>query len=117
VDFILSRKRYSLDNYDDFAFGIERLKRMAVYMTAYPLHDGDLKTPGTPRHLLSHEWASLRKCFKYQPLDSIKDYFGVKVGLYFAWLGFYTSFLLPAAIFGVLCFLYGVFTLYSDELR
>lgn len=39
VDFILSRKRYSLNNFDDFAFGMERLKRMQVYMAGYPLHD------------------------------------------------------------------------------
>lgn len=34
----------------------------------------------------------LQKCWQYQPLDYIKDYFGVKIGIYFAWLGFYSEF-------------------------
>ena len=29
--------------------------------------------------------------FKFQPIDAVRDYYGVKVALYFAWLGFYTS--------------------------
>lgn len=42
---------------------------------------GDLKTPGSMRHLLYTEWASVSKCIKYQPLDYVKDYFGVKIGM------------------------------------
>ena len=76
---------------------------------------GDLKTPGSQRFLLHKEWASLNKGLKYQPLDPVKEYFGVKIGLYFAWLGFYTHMLIPAAIFGFLCFLYGCLTLSSDQ--
>ena len=56
-------------------------------MACYPLHDGGLKTEGSQRNLLYTEWASLRKFWKYQPLDAIRDYYGVKMGLYFAWLG------------------------------
>ncbi len=48
------------------------------------------------------------RTFKYQPIPAIKEYFGEKVALYFAWLGFYTTLLLPAAIVGFICFLYGV---------
>jgi anoctamin-1 len=72
---------------------------------------GDLKVPGSQRYLLFHEWASVKKCLRYQPLDYVKDYFGVKIGLYFAWLGFYTHMLLPASIVGVICFAYSWFTL------
>uniref|UniRef100_A0A8C2G118 Anoctamin n=1 Tax=Cyprinus carpio TaxID=7962 RepID=A0A8C2G118_CYPCA len=39
-----------------------------------------------------------------------KTYFGEKVGLYFAWLGVYTQMLIPAAIVGVIVFLYGCVT-------
>jgi len=39
LDFILRRKRYTEDQYDDFAFGIERLLGNSVYSAAYPLHD------------------------------------------------------------------------------
>jgi anoctamin-6 len=37
------------------------------------------------------EWATLKAWYKKQPLWLIKNYFGVKIGLYFAWLGFYTQ--------------------------
>nr|XP_020140064.1 anoctamin-8 [Microcebus murinus] len=35
-----------------------------------------------------------------QPLDDICDYFGVKIAMYFAWLGFYTSAMVYPAVFG-----------------
>jgi len=43
------------------------------------------------------EWARFGKWNKKQPLWLIKRYFGDKIGLYFAWLGFYTMMLIPAA--------------------
>lgn len=78
---------------------------------------GDLHRPGSMRHLLYTEWAAVRKLFQYQPLDYVKEYFGVKIGLYFAWLGFYTHMLFPAAIVGLLCFVYSCVTLYSNQPR
>lgn len=39
-----------------------------------------------------------------------RRYFGEKVGLYFAWIGVYTQMLIPAAIVGVIVFLYGCAT-------
>ncbi|XP_076342928.1 anoctamin-1-like [Tachypleus tridentatus] len=42
------------------------------------------------------------------------EYFGVKISLYFVWLGYYTCMLIPASEGGVLCFLYGCFTLMGD---
>ena len=35
-------------------------------------------------------------------LDDIKNYFGETVALYFAFLGYYTQYLIPPAVFGVL---------------
>lgn len=58
----------------------------------------------------------MSKCIKYQPIDEIKDYFGVKLALYFTWLGFYTHMLIPAALLGILCLIYGAFTLDSNSL-
>jgi len=58
----------------------------------------------------------MKKWIKYQPLDAIKEYFGVKVALYFAWLGFYTKMLVPAAILGVFCFIFGLMTLFTDQI-
>ena len=45
---------------------------------------------------------------------SHRKYFGEKVGLYFAWLGVYTQMLIPAAIVGVIVFLYGCATVDDD---
>ncbi|CAB3375249.1 Hypothetical predicted protein [Cloeon dipterum] len=111
VDFILDRTYYEDKSLDPNALGINRLITEGVYSAAYPLHDGDLKVPGSQRYLLYHEWASVKRCFRYQPLDYIKDYFGVKIGLYFAWLGFYTHMLLPASVVGLICFAYSWITL------
>ncbi|XP_026323434.1 anoctamin-1-like isoform X3 [Hyposmocoma kahamanoa] len=113
VQFILDRKKFSEHPTDDFCFGISRLISNNTYSAAYPLHDGDIKTPGSMRHLLYTEWADITKCLKYQPLDYVKDYFGVKIGLYFAWLGFYTHMLIPASIVGLICVIYAAATIYN----
>lgn len=91
--------------------GIQRLLTDGVYTAAYPLHDGN------KRRKLLREWASVRNAmFKPQPLDEIKEYFGVKIAIYFAWLGFYTKMLIPAALVGVACFFYGFRALSSNEI-
>ncbi|KAI5635837.1 calcium-activated chloride channel domain-containing protein [Phthorimaea operculella] len=115
VQFILDRKKFTDSSTDDFAFGITRLISNSTYSAAYPLHDGDLKTPGSMRYLLYEEWASVSKCLKNQPLDYVKDYFGVKIGLYFAWLGFYTHMLIPASIVGLICVIYSAATVYDNQ--
>ena len=63
--------------------------------------------------LLYLEWASLKNWYKKQPLWLIKNYFGVKIGLYFAWLGFYTQMLIAPAIAGIVCFIFGIATVWS----
>ena len=64
--------------------------------------------------MLYSEWASVRKLFKFQPLDAVRDYFGVKIAFYFAWLGFYSMFLIVPSIVGIATFLYGLATLSGD---
>jgi hypothetical protein len=44
-----------------------------------------------------------------------RKYYGEKIGIYFAWLGFYTEMLFFAAVMGVICFTYGVLS-YDDNL-
>uniref|UniRef100_A0A8C0INS0 Anoctamin n=1 Tax=Chelonoidis abingdonii TaxID=106734 RepID=A0A8C0INS0_CHEAB len=44
-----------------------------------------------------------------------RSYFGEKVALYFAWLGWYTRILFPAAVLGLLVFLYGIFHFDSSQ--
>ena len=41
-------------------------------------------------------------------------YFGEKIGLYFAWLGFYTYTLILPSIVGLIVFIYGLWTINSD---
>lgn len=72
--------------------------------------------PTCLRGLLLREWGQVNRWAMYQPIDQIREYFGVKFALYFAWLGFYTHMLVPASIVGLLCFLYGCFTVFSDTL-
>uniref|UniRef100_UPI00398F364A anoctamin-4-like n=1 Tax=Pristiophorus japonicus TaxID=55135 RepID=UPI00398F364A len=99
--------------------GLNRLLGNNTYEAAFPLHEGShrsknsIRTHGAVnhRHLLFECWAWWGVWYKYQPLDLVRRYFGEKIGLYFAWLGWYTGMLFPAAIVGLLVFLYGVFTL------
>lgn len=69
------------------------------------------------RHLLYTRWATVRKWYRYQPLDYIKEYFGVKIGLYFAWLGYYTYMLLLASVVGIACFTYSWLTIDANKAR
>ena len=46
-----------------------------------------------------------------------RKYYGEKIGIYFAWLGFYTEMLFLAAVVGVICFLYGLFTMDENMSR
>lgn len=101
-----------------FDQGIKRLLHQGAYVAAYPLHAGHEETPmgqvpSNDRQRLRREWARMGCWLKYQPYDAIKDYFGTEIGLYFAWLGFYTAMLVPAAIFGLIVFIYGIVNAYD----
>lgn len=62
------------------------------------------------------EWAQLKNWIRYQPIDKIKEYLGVKHAFYFAWLGFYNHLLVVATIAGMIVLLYGYFTVQQDYL-
>ncbi|XP_015674147.2 anoctamin-7 [Protobothrops mucrosquamatus] len=102
--------------------GIERLLNEEVFTAAFPLHDGPYKMSSeeeptsllNQRQILFHYWAKWSKWKKYQPLNHIRRYFGEKIALYFAWLGFYTAWLLPAAVVGTLVFIIGIFLMFHD---
>ncbi|CAG0916416.1 unnamed protein product [Notodromas monacha] len=113
VDFILKRKGFTRTE-GDAEIGIDKLLADNVYLAAFPLHEGDVHVPGSLRHDLRKYWGSLWMFYKNQPLDYVREYFGVKIGLYFAWLGYYTFMLFPASLVGFFCFLYGWFTLPND---
>ena len=71
--------------------------------------------PSLIRQLLYLEWGRPSRALKKQPLWLVRKYFGDKVGLYFAWLGFYTGMLVPAAVVGVFVFIIGLFMMNNDK--
>uniref|UniRef100_A0A8C3XF41 Anoctamin n=1 Tax=Cyanoderma ruficeps TaxID=181631 RepID=A0A8C3XF41_9PASS len=116
VNYILTRCPYGTEE-GKKKFGIKRLLNNGTYTAAYPLHDCQYwKKASDPncdseRFTLYMEWARFLRFYKEQPLDLIRKYYGEKIGIYFAWLGFYTEMLFLAAVVGLICFLYGLFTM------
>ncbi|XP_035456475.2 anoctamin-5 isoform X2 [Spodoptera frugiperda] len=114
---ILARAKY--DN-NSTKMGIMRLLKDTAYSACFPLHEGRYErnmSDGTvtDRRLLYLEWARLRKWYKQQPLWLVRRYFGDKIAVYFCWLGFYTRMLVPAAVVGTCCFIYGLTSMDSDD--
>uniref|UniRef100_A0A8C1MFY2 Anoctamin n=1 Tax=Cyprinus carpio TaxID=7962 RepID=A0A8C1MFY2_CYPCA len=98
--------------------GISSLLAKGVYDSAFPLHDVSIVMNDIcVLQMLHEEWANYGACYKYQPMDLIRKYFGEKIGLYFAWLGVYTQLLIPASALGVAVFLYGSKCFKSNHLN
>uniref|UniRef100_A0A7N8Y6S1 Anoctamin n=1 Tax=Mastacembelus armatus TaxID=205130 RepID=A0A7N8Y6S1_9TELE len=121
VYYILSRCSYIKEECGDKdKKGIKRLLNNGTYTSAFPLHDCRYWTRSkdanceSERYNLYKHWARFLCFFKEQPLNLIRKYYGEKIGIYFAWLGFYTEMLLFAAIVGTICFIYGLLT-YDDN--
>lgn len=103
--------------------GIQKLINNGSYIAAFPPHEGAYKSslpikthgPQNNRHLLYERWARWGMWYKHQPLDLIRLYFGEKIGLYFAWLGWYTGMLIPAAVVGLCVFFYGLVTMNESQ--
>ncbi|XP_030630556.1 anoctamin-8 [Chanos chanos] len=73
---------------------IPELKARGVIIQLFPLHE---------QRILSQLMTSwVQAVCERQPLDDICDYFGVKIAMYFAWLGFYTNSMLYPAVVGFL---------------
>lgn len=47
----------------------------------------------------------LRNCVFLTFSDDICEYFGVKIAMYFAWLGMYTKWLIAPAVLGIITFI------------
>ncbi|XP_069909985.1 anoctamin-9 isoform X1 [Oryctolagus cuniculus] len=92
VNFILNSKTAAGGTF-------EELVKDGVFKAWFPLHKGEED--------LKKKWARWRDMALQQPIDEIRGYFGEKVALYFAWLGWYTYMLVPAALVGLLVFLSG----------
>lgn len=59
-----------------------------------------------PRAKLNRSWTKL---FKFQPLWRIRNYYGEKIALYFAWSGHLITSLWLPMLFGLAIFIYGLF--------
>ncbi|XP_027708341.1 anoctamin-5 isoform X4 [Vombatus ursinus] len=116
VYYILSRCPYGTEE-GKKKFGIKRLLSNGTYTAAYPLHDCQYwkkskdQNCGNERYTLYTQWARFLRFYKEQPLDLIRRYYGERIGIYFAWLGFYTEMLFFAAVVGLICFIYGLITM------
>ncbi|XP_019360039.1 PREDICTED: anoctamin-8, partial [Gavialis gangeticus] len=71
---------------------ISELAARGVIQQVFPLHEQRILKR------LMKSW--VQAICESQPLDEICDYFGVKIAMYFAWLGFYTSAMVYPAVFG-----------------
>lgn len=101
---------------DEDQVGVLRLMQNNCFNGYYPLHESSQKhTPEegvqTDRQLLHNQWSYWTNWYKQQPLGHIRRYFGEKVGIYFTWIGFYTTWLLPVSLLGIVIFLYGLSTI------
>ncbi|NXC22070.1 ANO8 protein, partial [Corythaeola cristata] len=71
---------------------VPELAARGVIQQVFPLHEQRILKR------LMKSW--VQAVCEAQPLDEICDYFGVKIAMYFAWLGFYTSAMVYPAVFG-----------------
>ncbi|XP_078527284.1 anoctamin-8 isoform X2 [Lissotriton helveticus] len=71
---------------------IPELAARGVIQQVFPIHEQRIL------NRLMKSW--VQAICERQPLDDICDYFGVKISMYFAWLGFYTSAMVYPAVFG-----------------
>ncbi|XP_043946595.1 anoctamin-8 isoform X2 [Protopterus annectens] len=78
---------------------LPELAARGIIKQIFPLHEQRIL------NRLMKSW--VQAIFEAQPLGDICDYFGVKIAMYFAWLGYYTTSVIYPAAFG---FVLWVFT-------
>ncbi|XP_035643093.2 anoctamin-9 isoform X1 [Oncorhynchus keta] len=81
---------------------LRELQEKGVFEAAFCLHERN------KQKVLKQKWARWSALCTTQPVDDVRSYFGEKVALYYLWLGWYTILLVPAAILGVIVFLYAL---------
>ncbi|UJR31643.1 hypothetical protein I4U23_019124 [Adineta vaga] len=75
---------------------IQRGLEKQLIRQVLPLHNKE-----TLNHL-RETWVWPQAFFKRQPIEEIRQYFGVKIALYFCWISFYTKALCIPAFYGII---------------
>lgn len=75
---------------------VPRLVSKHIVSDVFPLH--------CQEDLTNLRWTWVQSVFSKQPLDDVYKYFGAKIGLYFVFLGQYTTWLVAPALVGILMF-------------
>eukprot|EP00164_Ancoracysta_twista_P000608 GFYU01000804.1.p1 GENE.GFYU01000804.1~~GFYU01000804.1.p1 ORF type:complete len:773 (+),score=236.18 GFYU01000804.1:115-2433(+) len=78
---------------------IGHFTQTGVLQAMFPLHEDD------KLDALADKWAYELTGITQQPIEEIRLYFGERIALYFAWLGFYTKWLIVPSLFGLILFI------------
>ncbi|XP_071456426.1 anoctamin-10 isoform X2 [Marmota flaviventris] len=78
---------------------LRRLLTSGIVIQVFPLHDPEALKK------LEDTWYT-RFTLKYQPIDSIRGYFGETIALYFGFLEYFTFALIPMAVIGLPYYLF-----------
>ncbi|XP_069907049.1 anoctamin-10 isoform X2 [Oryctolagus cuniculus] len=78
---------------------LRRLLTSGIVVQVFPLHDSEALKK------LEDAWYT-RLALKYQPIDSIRGYFGETIALYFGFLEYFTFALIPMAVIGLPYYLF-----------
>ncbi|XP_032504494.1 anoctamin-10 isoform X3 [Phocoena sinus] len=78
---------------------LRRLLTSGIVIQVFPLHDNEALKK------LEDTWYT-RFTVKYQPIDSIRGYFGETIALYFGFLEYFTFALIPVAVLGLPYYLF-----------
>ncbi|XP_069757176.1 anoctamin-9-like isoform X2 [Narcine bancroftii] len=92
--------------------GLHELLKNKTFHSAFPLHEANI---WKKEHIFQSNWTNWKSLFARQPINHIRLYFGERHALYYAWLGWYTRMLIPAALCGILVFVYGLFRFENNQ--
>eukprot|EP00042_Codosiga_hollandica_P018753 m.55709 g.55709 ORF g.55709 m.55709 type:complete len:749 (+) comp48907_c0_seq1:180-2426(+) len=112
---ILATMNIAPESSEDITFpavALEFLLAEQVYIDAFAVPDSVLPDQSDALSQLKKTWGSM---IKFQPLWRIRDYFGERIALYYAWLGLMNFSMLPLLLWGFIVFIYGVSTSKEDS--
>eukprot|EP00834_Sanchytrium_tribonematis_P000596 NODE_11_length_54881_cov_1.430718.p9 type:complete len:539 gc:universal NODE_11_length_54881_cov_1.430718:12319-13935(+) len=93
---------------------VQKLLLDKVIADSMVMHDLNCKEEndkfreGVVKRRLHSKWARITRMFSTQPYEDIRNYFGEKIALYFAFMGFYMKWLIFPSIFGIISLVIGL---------